>query len=76
MCYLGHCLALLRESKEEGMLAVLVAVILSLDPLVRVQGDSADSCSFVLIAWTEAAFCAHSLALWGQEAGARVVEAS
>lgn len=51
-------------------------VILSLDLLVRVQGDCTDSCSFVLIALTEAAFWAHSLALWDQEAGVEVVEAS
>lgn len=47
----------LLESKVEEILAFLVAVILLLDLLVRVQDDCSDSCSgFVLIALTEAAF--------------------
>lgn len=67
----------LLESKVEEMLAFLVAVILSIDLLVRVQGDCSNSYNgFVLTAMTEAAFCPHLLALWGQEAGVKVIEAS
>lgn len=58
----------LLQIKVEEMLDFLVAVILSFDPLVRVHDDCSDSCSgFVLIAVTEAAYHAYSLALWGQE---------